>query len=93
MSIRRFISSITDAYNVKRNEQIEKFKDQYYDHYYTDCAKNHLNKILETYNRKTQHSFDKSLKSVKRIGLYEPCADNIKYLKNMRWISTKPIKR
>lgn len=76
--------------SINRIEQIEKLKDKYYDKYYTDCAKKHLNNILKTYNRKTQYSFEKSLTAVKNIGLYDPCADNINYLRNMRWVSIKP---
>jgi len=75
--------------DIKRNEQIEKLKDKYYDSYYTNNAKNHLNKILESYNRPSQNTYESSLEYIKNIGLYEPCSDNIKYLKNMRWASLK----
>lgn len=90
MSIRRFISKFTDSNKAKRQEQIEKLKDQFYDYHYTNCAKNHLNRLLRTYNRRPQLSFEKSLESVQRVGLYVPYADSINYLKNMRWISIKP---
>lgn len=73
--------------DVKRTEKIEKLNDAFYDKHYTNSAKNHLNKVLEMYNRETQESFEKSLDSVKNIGLYKPCADNINYLKHMRWVS------
>lgn len=73
--------------NTKNNEHIEKCRDTYYEYYYTQCAKNHLNRILKTYNRNTQDTFEKSLASVKNIGLYQPCADNLNYLKNMRYVS------
>lgn len=85
-----FLTMCKKMYNIRRNEQLEKLKDKFYDHYYTNSAKNHLNRILETYHRKKQESYDNSLKSIKNIGLYEPCADNINYLKHMRWVSMKP---
>lgn len=87
MSILKRLSMFRN--NHTRNEQIEKLKDELYECYYTNAAKNHLNVILETYNRQTQSSFEKSLNNVKSIGLYEPCADSINYLKHMRWVSMK----
>lgn len=82
-------TSFKNMINKKQIEQIEKLKDEYYYNHYTDSATKHLNRILKTYNRQTHQSFDKSLSSVRNIGLYEPCADNIKYLKHMRWVSIK----
>lgn len=70
-----------------RKAEIEKLKDTFYDEYYKNCAKNYLNKILKTYNREVQHSFEESLDSIKAIGLFEPHADSLSYLKNMRHIS------
>jgi hypothetical protein len=93
MSILRCLPIFKNTNSVKRNEHIEKLKDEFYDSYYTNCAKNHLNRILKTYNRKSHHSFEKSLNAVKHIGLYQPCSDSINYLKNMRWVSTKPRKQ
>ncbi len=72
------------------NEHAEEIEDDFYDHYYTNCARIHLNRILTTYNRDPQDSFEKSLNSVKNIGLYEPYADNLNYLKHMRWVSKRP---
>lgn len=70
-------------------EKMEKLRDEYYDNYYTVSATKHLNRVLKTYNRKTHHSFENSLNSIKNIGLFEPCADNLNYLKHMRWVSIK----
>lgn len=69
-------------------EQLEKFKDAYYDGYYTMLACNHMNHIMTHYNREPQHdSFVDSLKKFKKVGLFEPCADNILYLKRLHHIS------
>lgn len=76
-----------EKFDAKRNEETEKLKDDFYDQYYTDCAKKHLNRILVTYNRESQESYNSSLDSIKNIGLFNPCADSINYLKTMRWVS------
>lgn len=73
----------------KRHEEIEKLKDKYFEIYYTNSAKNHLNCILESYDRPTQNTYQSSLDYIKAIGLYEPCSDNVNYLKHMRWASLK----
>lgn len=87
MSIRGFLLKIKNMINTIKKAKIEKLNDTFYDQYYTNCAKNYLNKILETYNREVQHSFEESLNSIKAIGLFEPHADSLNYLKNMRRVS------
>lgn len=85
-NILRYFKKQKDA---KRNEEMEKIKDEIFDEYYTFRATSHLNRILETYNRQSQKTYHSSLDSIKNLGLFNPCADNINYLKHMRWVSVK----
>jgi inhibitor of KinA sporulation pathway (predicted exonuclease) len=75
--------------DAKLTEEMEKLKDDFHEQYYTNRAKTHLNRILETYNRQSQQTYHTSLNSIKNLGLFNPCADNINYLKHMRWVSVK----
>lgn len=84
-----WFSMIKKKKDMKEIEKVEKQKDEFCDTFYTNSAKKHLNRILETYNRKPHHSFEQSLNSIKNIGLYDPCADNLNYLKHMRWVSMR----
>lgn len=86
---KNFLIHLKKQRDNRRNEQIEQLKDDLYDHYYTKFARNHLNKILQSYHRQPQKSYQSSLDSIQDIGLFNPCADNINYLKHMRWVSVK----
>lgn len=88
-SLKSFLLPLRQRKDTRRTEQLEKLKDDFHEHYYTECAKKHINRILDTYNRERQESFQTSLESIKNLGLFNPCADNIKYLKHMRWVSMK----
>lgn len=88
-TFRRLLESFRRQRQIKRSEKIERLKDEYYDVYYTNCAKIHINKVLESYNRPSHNTYQSSLDSLKNIGLYNPCSDNINYLKHMRWASLK----
>jgi GH15 family glucan-1,4-alpha-glucosidase len=87
--LQNFLLYLKKQKDNRRNEKIEKLKDDLYDHYYTKYARNHLNRILQSYNRQPQNTYQSSLDSIQNIGLFNPCSDNIKYLKHMRWVSVK----
>lgn len=72
---------------LSKHEAIEKLNDKYFEQHYTNCARMHLNKVLNVYNRETQETYDESLDYIKELGLFTPYADSINYLKTMRYIS------
>ena len=87
MIFQKILSFFKKYRTTLKNEAIEKFKDDYFEEHYTNCARMHLNKILYLYNRETQETYDDSLNYIKELGLFNPYADSINYLKNMRHIS------
>jgi uncharacterized HAD superfamily protein len=70
-----------------RIEKNEKVLDAAYDIYYTQKATRHMQRVLKFYNRKHTMGFHESRKAMKSVGLFQPFADNIKYLQNARSVA------
>jgi hypothetical protein len=88
MALKQYVNRINNILKAKRDENIEKITDIFFEHYHTIRSRDHLNRILHKYSRNPQCTYKASFEKIRCIGLYHPYADSIKYLKHMRSIST-----
>lgn len=66
-----------------------------YEFAYTQTAVLHMRKVLSYYSRYNHFTdagmdFDSTLECMKAIGLMHPCADDIRYLRNLKIVSKRP---